>query len=66
MSKLPGKLGPHVHPDIRVDATTLVLETPIKKMDRVKEYTEWIDSLSSEAIYKSLIDANAAADLADI
>ena len=25
MSILPGKLGPHVHPDIRVDATTLVL-----------------------------------------
>ena len=34
--------------------------------DDLKEYTEWIDSLSSEAIYKSLIDANAAADLAGI
>ena len=32
----------------------------------IKEYTAWIDSLSSEAIYKSLIGANAAADLADI
>ena len=34
--------------------------------DDLKEYTEWVDSLSSEAIYKSLIDANAAADLAGI
>ena len=31
MSKLPGKLGPHVHPDVRVDATTLVLKNISKK-----------------------------------
>ena len=34
--------------------------------DDLKEYTAWVDSLSSEATYKSLIDANAAADLADM
>ena len=34
--------------------------------DDLKEYTEWVDSLSSEAIYKSLIGANGAADLADL
>ena len=45
-------------------ATLLALGKSFK--DDLKEYTEWIDSLCSEAIYKSLIDANAAADLADI
>ena len=33
MSKLPEKLWQHVHPDVRVDATTLVLKKHIKKMD---------------------------------
>ena len=37
MSKLPGKLGPHVHPDVRVNATTLVLKKPIKKMDCIAQ-----------------------------
>ena len=50
--------------DDRSDKTGFNLGKGFK--DDLKEYTEWIDSLSSEAIYKSLIDANAAADLADI
>ena len=31
MSKLPEKLWPHVHPDVRVDTTTLVLKNISKK-----------------------------------
>ena len=41
MSKLPEKLWPHVHPDVGVDATTLVSEKPIKKMDRIAEIVNY-------------------------